>query len=73
MLLCMSHIQSIMVMTYPFYSAIEDFNPQSPGPEYGGVFRSEGNLNCWKETLADVQYTVYISWIYYNLYIEWGF
>lgn len=47
LLLCMSHIQSVMVMTYTFYCAIEDFNSQSSGPEYGRVFRSEGNLNCW--------------------------
>ncbi len=46
----MSHLQSIMViMTYLFYPAIEDFNPQSSGPEYGGVLRSEGKLNRWKK------------------------
>ncbi len=45
----MSHLKSIMVINiYLFYPAIEDFNPQSSGPEYGGVLRSEGKLNYRK-------------------------
>lgn len=34
------------------FCMFKDFSPQSPGPEHGGVFRSEGITSTWWKRIA---------------------